>query len=65
MDFARRHKAEQAKIASLRQAGQRTRYVETMYILDLTLDKQSADIPVKKVPWGRFEEVLKQMNLEA
>ncbi len=63
MELARRFRGEQAKIASLRQAGQRTRYVETMYILDLALDKRSAVIPVKDVPWGRFEDVLKQMNL--
>jgi hypothetical protein len=35
-----------------------------MYVLDLALDKRSAPIPLKKVPWGRFEDVLKQMNLE-
>jgi hypothetical protein len=35
-----------------------------MYILDLSLDKRSAAIPVKEVPWGRFEDVLKPMNLE-
>jgi hypothetical protein len=64
MDLAKRFRAEQAKIASLRQAGKRTRYVETMYVLDLALDKRAAVIPVKDVPWGRFEEVLKQMNLE-
>jgi hypothetical protein len=64
MDLSRRFRAEQAEIASLRKAGKRTRYVETMYILDLTLDKRSAVIPVKEVPWGRFEEVLKQMDLE-
>jgi hypothetical protein len=64
MEMAKRFRAEQAKIAGLRQKGQRTRYVETMYVLDLALDKKSAVIPVKAVPWGRFEAVLKQMNLE-
>jgi hypothetical protein len=64
MDLARRFRTEQAKIDELRQAGKRTRYVETMYVLDLTLDPRTAAIPVKKVPWGRFEDVLKQMNLE-
>jgi hypothetical protein len=64
LELARRFRSEQEKIASLRQAGQRTRYVETSYILDLALDKRSAAIPVKEVPWGRFEGVLKQMNLE-
>ncbi len=64
MELARRFRSEQAKIAGLRAAGKRTRYVETMYVLDLALDKRSANIPVREVPWGRFEEVLKQMNLE-
>ena len=64
MDMARRFRAEQEQIAALRQAGKRTRYVETMYILDLALDKRTAAIPTKKVPWGRFESVLKQLNLE-
>jgi hypothetical protein len=64
MELARRFRSEQEKIARLRETGQRTRYVETMYVLDLTLDKRSAAVPVKKVPWGRFEDVLKQMNLE-
>jgi len=64
MELARRFRAEQAKIASLRQVGKRTRYVETMYILDLALDKRSAEIVVRPVSWGRFEDVLKQLNLE-
>lgn len=64
LEMAKRFRSEQARIASLRQAGQRTVYVETMYVLDLSLDKRSAIIPVKDVPWSRFGEVLKQMNLE-
>jgi hypothetical protein len=64
MELARRFKAEQAKLAQLRQAGKRTRYVETMYVLDLGLDKRSAAVPTKPVSWGSFEAVLKAMNLE-
>ncbi len=64
MEMARRFRQEQAKLVELRQAGQRTRYVETMYILDLALDKRSAAIPTKPVAWGRLEHLLKQMNLE-
>jgi len=64
MEMARRFRLEQAQLDELRRAGKRTKYVETMYILDLALDKRSADIPLKQVPWGRFEDVLKQMNLE-
>jgi hypothetical protein len=64
MELALRFRSEQEKIAALRRSGQRTTYVETMYVLDLALDKRSAVIPVKDVPWGRFEDVLKPMNLE-
>jgi hypothetical protein len=64
MNMAARFKVEQEKLAELRRTGQRTRFVETMYVLDLSLDKRSAPIPTKDVPWGRFENVLKQMNLE-
>jgi hypothetical protein len=64
MDLARRFGTEQAKIAGLRREGKRTRYIETMYILDLGLDNRSAAVPLKSVPWGRFEDVLKSLNLE-
>jgi len=64
MEMARRFRSEQEKIAALRAAGQRTMHAETMYVLDLALDRRSAPIPVKPVPWGRFEKVLREMNLE-
>ena len=64
MEMARRFRSEQEKMAALRNAGQRTMHVETMYVLDLALDRRAAPIPVKPVPWGRFERVLKDMNLE-
>jgi hypothetical protein len=64
MELARRFKAEQTAIAGFQQAGQRTRFVETMYVLDLALDKRTIPMPTKKVPWGRFEAVLRQLNLE-
>jgi hypothetical protein len=64
MELARRFRTEQETLANLRQAGKRTRYIETMYILDLALDKRSAAVPLKPVPWGRYEDILKQMNLE-
>jgi hypothetical protein len=63
-EMAHRFQKEQAELVRLRRAGQRTRYVETMYILDLALDKRSVDIPTQAVPWGRFESVLKELNLE-
>jgi hypothetical protein len=64
MEMAHRFRSEQEKIAALRKAGQRTTHVETMYVLDLALDRRTARIPAKPVPWGRFERVLKEMNLE-
>jgi len=64
MELAQRHREERQEIEKLRNAGQRTRYVETMYLLDLALDRRSCSIPLRDVPWGRFEEVLKAMNLE-
>jgi hypothetical protein len=64
MALARRYRAEQAKLTALRQAGQRTRHMETMYVLDLAIDRRVAAIPVKPTPWGRFEAVLEEMNLE-
>jgi hypothetical protein len=64
MEMANRFRSEQDKMAALRAAGQRTTHVETMYVLDLALDRRAAPIPVKPVPWGRFEKVLDEMNLE-
>lgn len=64
MELARRFRAEQAEVARRRTAGERTRWVETMYVLDLALDRRTAPIPTKPVPWGRFEAVLKAMSLE-
>jgi len=64
MELARRFQEEQAELVRLKQAGQRTRYVETMYTLDLALDRRAAAIPLKPVPWGRFEQQLNEMNLE-
>lgn len=64
MLMAQRFKAEQQHLVELHRAGKRTRFVETMYVLDLPLDKRAAQIPTKPVPWGRFEAVLKKLNLE-
>lgn len=64
MTLAKRFREEQTKLTALRQAGQRTRYQETTYVLDLALDLRSAPIETKPIPWGRFENVLKEGNLE-
>ena len=64
MEMAKRFHQEQAKIAELRTAGKRTAYMETMYILDLSIDQCCADLPVKPVPWSRYSSVLKELNVE-
>ena len=48
----------------LRSAGKRTAFIETMYILDLSLDQRCAALPLIAVPWGRNDEVLRELNLE-
>jgi hypothetical protein len=52
-------------VASRRAAGRRSNYEETMYILDLGLDTQSADLPAKPVPWDRFNATLQKLGIEA
>jgi hypothetical protein len=64
IELARRYREEQSRIAQLRQEGKRTQYAETMYVLDLALDRRTSPIPTKPVSWGRFEQVLKGMGLE-
>ncbi|MFL5329410.1 MAG: hypothetical protein ACJ8C4_10895 [Gemmataceae bacterium] len=64
MTMARKFREEQDQIVRLRREGHRTMHIETMYVLDLALDHRHADVPLKSVPWVRFESVLKQMGLE-
>jgi hypothetical protein len=62
MHMAAEYDRQAAAIAGRRAAGRRSNYEETMYILDLGLDIQSADLPSKPVPWERFEAMLKEMK---
>lgn len=64
MEMARRHADEQARLAALRSEAKRTQYLETMYTLDLALDRRAVPIPTRPVPWGRFDAVLREMGLE-
>jgi hypothetical protein len=64
MELATRYRAEQEMITRLRAQGKRTLYAETMYLLDLALDRRTSPVPTKPVPWGRLEEVLKAIGLE-
>ena len=63
IEMSQRFRQEQVKLASLRTEGQRTAFLETMYLLDMALDSRCAPLPVKPVPWGRYESVLKELNL--
>ena len=65
MEMARRFRIEQERLVLLRAAGQRTAFLETMYLLDLALDHRCAQLPARPVPWGRYESVLQSMNLDA
>ena len=38
--------------------------METMYVLDLALDHRCANLPVKPVPWSRYTNVLKALDVE-
>jgi len=64
MEMAKRFRAEQEKIASLRVAGKRTAFVETMYVLDLSLDHRCANLPVKPVPSSRYTNALRELDVE-
>lgn len=64
VQMAKRFDAEQAKIALMRQEGKRVTYVETMYLLDLALDKRTAEVATKPIPWGRYEKTIQAMGLE-
>ena len=52
LEMARRHREEQARIARLRHEGQPTRYAETMYVLDLALDRRTCPVAHQAGPLG-------------
>jgi hypothetical protein len=64
MLMAQRFREEQEEIAERRREGKRTLHIETMYVLDLALDRRTMPVPTRRVPWGRFEAVLRQLGLE-
>jgi hypothetical protein len=65
MHMAAEYERQAAAIASRRAARRRSNYEETMYILDLGLDTQSADLPAKPVPWTRFQPTLDELGIQA
>jgi hypothetical protein len=63
--MAAEYDRQASAIASRRAAGRRSSYEETMYILDLGLDTDAADLATKPVPWKRFESTLKELGIAA
>jgi len=63
MALARQYRAEEEELRRRRKSGQPTRYAETIYLLDLALDRRKAPIPVRSVPWDRYPELLKELHL--
>ncbi len=61
--MAREFEKQLAEVHRLRRAGQRTTYVETMYLLDLGLDMEEVNLPTKPIPWDRFAPVLHDLGL--
>ena len=64
MKMAETFRDEQERIAQLRADGKRTTFMETMYVLDLALDQRCADLPVKSVPWDRYESLFHAPQLK-
>jgi hypothetical protein len=64
MHMATEYERQASAIASRRAAGRPSNFEETMYILDLGLDTQSADLPAKPVPWSRFEPTLDDLGIQ-
>jgi hypothetical protein len=61
--MAREYEKQLAEVTRLKQAGQPSTTVETMYQLDLGLDTEEVALPTKAVPWERFTPVLRNLGL--
>jgi hypothetical protein len=49
---------QDALVQKRRAEGRRSKYEETMYVLDLAVDTRTLDLPTVAVPWDRFEAIL-------
>jgi hypothetical protein len=65
MNMAAEYEQQATAVANRRAAGRRSNFEETMYILDLGLDHQTADLPARPVPWDRFESTLKELGVSS
>jgi hypothetical protein len=65
MNMAAEYEQQATAVANRRAAGRRSNFEETMYILDLGLDHQTADLPARPVPWERFASTLKELGVSS
>jgi hypothetical protein len=63
MELANRWQKEQKLISEHRVEGKSTRHLETMFLLDLGINRRSAGIPTRPVPWGRYLQELSARGL--
>jgi hypothetical protein len=63
--MAREFERQLAEVKRIKDTGQPSTFVETMYLLDLGLDLAEVPLPTKPVPWARFAAILKQLKLTA
>src|SRR5262249_46935806 len=63
MTLAERFRAEQLALTEMRRAGQRTQFVETMYVLDLAIDKRVVPMEPRPVLWTGFADALERLGL--
>jgi hypothetical protein len=63
--MAREMEKQIADLKRLRAEGKPTKFVETMYQLDIGLDLEEYPLPTKPVPWLRFASILKDLGLNA
>lgn len=58
MTMANQFREEQKVIRQRRAEGESVRFAETMYLLDLALDRRAASFPSKSVQWERYQALL-------
>ena len=58
MTMASQFREEQKVIRQRRAEGESVRFAETMYLLDLALDRRAAAFPSKSVQWQRYQALL-------
>jgi hypothetical protein len=65
MGMAAEYDRQSSAVDRRRAAGRPSSFEETMYILDLGLDIECADLPSKAVPWDRFKVTLEELGISS